>query len=113
MVSPRDGSALHIGSSTRRAARRCVHGTAILVFKRCACGEIVPLEIEIWPSATLFEAGSTLQLTIQGHDAARYPAFGHRKLVNRGWHTIFTGGPYDSHLTVPLNTSEATEIAVT
>ena len=66
-------------------------------------GEIVPLEIEIWPSATLFEAGSTLQLTIQGHDAAKYPAFGHRKLVNRGWHTIFTGGPYDSCLAVPLN----------
>jgi uncharacterized protein len=66
-------------------------------------GDIVPVEIEIWPSATLFETGSTLQLTIQGHDAARYPAFGHRKLVNRGWHTIFTGGPYDSSITVPMN----------
>jgi predicted acyl esterase len=71
-------------------------------------GEIVPLEIEIWPSATLFEPGSSLQLTIQGHDAARYPAFRHGKLVNRGWHTIFTGGPYDSCLVVPLNTTEAT-----
>jgi predicted acyl esterase len=71
-------------------------------------GEIVPLEIEIWPSATLFEPGSSLQLTIQGHDAARYPAFRHRKLVNRGWHTIFTGRPYDSCLVFPLNTTEAT-----
>jgi predicted acyl esterase len=67
-------------------------------------GDIVPLEIEIWPSATLFEMGSTLQLTIQGHDAARYPGFAHRELVNRGRHTIFTGGPYDSCLTIPLNT---------
>ena len=66
-------------------------------------GEVVPLEVEIWPSATLLEAGSTLQLTIQGHDAGKYPAFGHRKLVNQGWHTIFTGGPYDSSLTVALN----------
>jgi predicted acyl esterase len=66
-------------------------------------GDIVPLEIEIWPSATIFEAGSILQLTIQGHDAARYPGFGHRDLVNRGRHTIFTGGSYDSCLTVPLN----------
>jgi predicted acyl esterase len=66
-------------------------------------GDVVPLEIEIWPSATLFEGGSTLQLTIQGHDAARYPGFGHRKLVNRGLHTIFTGGRYDSCLVVPLN----------
>ncbi len=70
-------------------------------------GDIVPVEIEIWPSATLFEAGSTLRLTIQGHDAARYPAFGHRKLVNRGWHTIFTGGSYDSYLVVPLNNRRA------
>lgn len=66
-------------------------------------GDIVPLEIEVWPSATVFEAGSTLQLTIQGHDAAKYPAFRHRNLVNRGWHTVFTGGRYDSCLSVPLN----------
>ena len=66
-------------------------------------GDIVPLEIEILPSATLFEAGSSLQLTIQGHDAAKYPAFGHRKVVNRGFHSIFTGERYDSFLTIPLN----------
>ena len=65
--------------------------------------EIVPLEIEIWPSSTLFEAGSTLQVAIKGHDAAKYPAFGHRKLVNRGLHTIFTGGRYEAHLVIPVN----------
>jgi predicted acyl esterase len=64
--------------------------------------EPVPLEIELWPSATFFETGSTLRLTIQGHDAARYPGFRHRKLVNRGRHTVSTGGRYDSCLTVPL-----------
>jgi predicted acyl esterase len=80
--------------------------------QKVLCGEIVALEIEIWPSATLFEAGSTLQLTIQGHDAASYPAFRHRRLVNRGWHTIFTGGPHDSHLTIPWNTPEVTEISL-
>jgi len=67
--------------------------------------EVVPVEIEFWPSATSFEAGSTLQLAIQGHDAARYPAFGHRRLVNSGWHTIFAGGAYDSFLVVPVNGS--------
>jgi len=64
-------------------------------------GEIVPMEIEIWPSATIFEAGSILELTILGHDAVKYPAFRHEKLVNRGWHTIFTGGKFDSVLIVP------------
>ena len=66
-------------------------------------GAIVPVEIEIWPSATLFEAGSTLQLTIQGQDADIYPGFAHRTHVNHGLHTIFAGGPYDSCLAVPLN----------
>jgi uncharacterized protein len=69
--------------------------------------EIVPLEIEIWPSSTLFEAGSTLQISIQGHDAAKYPAFGHRRLVNHGLHSIFTGGRFDSHLVIPVNQSRS------
>jgi predicted acyl esterase len=76
-------------------------------------GEIVPLEIEIWPSATLFEPGSSLQVTVQGNDAARYPGFRHRKLVNRGFHTIFTGGSYDSWLAVPLNKSNSAELSLT
>ena len=66
-------------------------------------GHIVPVEIEIWPSATIFEANSSLQVTIQSHDGAKYPAWGHRRLVNRGWHTIFTGGQYDSCLVAQLN----------
>ena len=33
--------------------------------------ETVPSEIEIWPSSTLFESGSMLQVVIQGHDAAK------------------------------------------
>lgn len=66
-------------------------------------GEIVPVEIEIWPSATLFEPGSTLQLVIRGNDAAPYPAFRHQQLVNRGHHSIFTGRRYDPCFTVPLN----------
>ena len=86
---------------SRSTALRPWHSHARI--EKLQSGDIVPLEIEIWPSATLFEAGSTLQLMIQGHDAARYPGFGHRELVNRGWHTIFTGGQYDSCLTVPLN----------
>jgi predicted acyl esterase len=69
--------------------------------------QIVPLEIEIWPSSTLFEGGSMLQIAIQGHDAAKYPAFGHRELVNHGRHSIFTGGRYDSHLVIPANQSSS------
>ena len=37
------------------------------------------------------QSGSSLQVTIQGHDAAKYPAFGHRDLVNAGFAHHFPG----------------------
>ena len=69
-------------------------------------GEIVPVEIEIWPSSTLFERGEKLQVIVQGSDFNMYPGqgatYGHMASVNRGAHIIHTGGAYDSHLLVPL-----------
>jgi len=63
--------------------------------------EIVPVEIEILASSTLFEPGSSLAVEVLGHDAARYPVFRHGRTVNRGYHTIYTGGRFDWHLLVP------------
>lgn len=69
-------------------------------------GEIVPLEIEIWPSGTRFEAGETLRLVIQGRDIYDYPKPSvyarHEDLVNRGHHVIYSGGAHDSHLLIPI-----------
>jgi putative CocE/NonD family hydrolase len=69
-------------------------------------GEVVPVEIEIWPSGTLFQAGETLRLVIQGHDLHTYPenAFAQRHAwtVNTGRHVLHTGGRYDSHLLIPV-----------
>jgi uncharacterized protein len=78
-----------------------------------APGEIVPAEVEIWPSATLFRAGESIVVQVRGTDiplerimgvppeqwAKRYQ---HRETANTGRHTIHTGGPYDSHLLVPV-----------
>jgi predicted acyl esterase len=64
--------------------------------------EIVPVEIEILASSTLFEEGSTLQVDVLGHDADRYPVFKHQPTVNHGWHSIHSGGTYDSHLLMPV-----------
>lgn len=63
-------------------------------------GEVIPVEIELLPSSTFFEAGSTLRLIVQGQELLDYAGFGHDELVNRGLHRIFTGGQYDSHLIV-------------
>jgi predicted acyl esterase len=64
--------------------------------------EIVRADIEVWASATAFEAGSILQLDVLGTDAARYPAFRHRACINLGEHRIHAGGAFDSQLLVPL-----------
>jgi len=68
--------------------------------------EIVPVEIEIWPSSTLFEKGEKIRVVVAGSDLCMYPGqiatYGHYQLVNRGEHVIYTGGKYDSHLLVPV-----------
>jgi predicted acyl esterase len=74
--------------------------------RKLAPGEIVPLEIEIWPSGTRFEAGETLRLVVQGSDIYNYPkptmCDRHEDTVNRGRHLLFTGGQHNSFLLVPV-----------
>jgi putative CocE/NonD family hydrolase len=69
-------------------------------------GEIVPVDIEILPSSTLFERGEKLRVVVQGSDIYYYLTesliTGHRSTVNKGEHVIYTGGKYDSHLLVPV-----------
>jgi predicted acyl esterase len=69
-------------------------------------GEIVPVDIEIWPSGTLYERGEKLRVVVQGSDIHAFPEESHTnehtETVNRGVHIIHTGGKYDSHLLVPV-----------
>ncbi|HEY3585843.1 MAG TPA: CocE/NonD family hydrolase, partial [Myxococcaceae bacterium] len=69
-------------------------------------GEVVEVEIEIWPSGTRFAAGEQLKLIVQGSDIQKYPqgvvSMGHSVTRNRGTHVIHTGGPYESWLLVPV-----------
>lgn len=64
------------------------------------------LEIEILPSGTLFEAGETLLLVVQGSDIKRYRKplvyARHEDTVNNGPQIIHTGGRFDSYLRIPL-----------
>jgi uncharacterized protein len=75
-------------------------------------GEPVPVEIEIWPSSTLFRAGETLRVVVQGSDVykeglPRLPFARHEATRNRGVHIIHTGGQYDSHLLAAVVPQEA------
>ena len=76
-------------------------------------GEIVPVEIEIWPSSTLFRNGETLAVTVQGGEFSYTRSnplpvkhgrisTGHSRLVNSGRHIIHMGGTYNSHLLLPV-----------
>ncbi len=71
-------------------------------------GEAVPVEIEVWPSSTLFEAGETLRLIVKGRDIYRerpspmLPWLLHEDTRSAGTHVLHTGGRYDSHLLVPF-----------
>lgn len=70
-------------------------------------GDVVPVEIEIWPSSTNFHAGESLRVVIQGTEVQQYPpgvvAMGHSVTRNRGVHVLHTGGRrFDSYLMVPV-----------
>jgi len=69
--------------------------------KKLTPGEIVPVEIALLPSSTLFRKGESLRLYIQGHDLVDNPNIGYSLLINKGGHVIYTGGKYDSYLQVP------------
>jgi predicted acyl esterase len=65
------------------------------------------VEIELWPSSTLFRASETLRLVVQDSDICTEAAPGlpfarHERLRRPGRLTIRTGGRYDSHLLVPI-----------
>ncbi|MBL0419194.1 CocE/NonD family hydrolase [Ramlibacter sp. AW1] len=69
-------------------------------------GECVPVDIEIWASSTLFRAGESLRVVVQGHDyfelTPKGPMLGHNDLRNEGTHILRTGGRYDAHLLMPV-----------
>jgi len=66
-------------------------------------GEIVPVDIEILSSSTLFHAGESLRLVISGSEIIyRSTGCRHEETVNRGKHLVYVGGQYDSHLLVPI-----------
>ena len=66
-------------------------------------GEIVPIDIEIWPTSRIWHAGEQLRVEIMG----RYERIDWFEpfdfdTVNSGNHVIHTGGRFDSFLQIPV-----------
>jgi uncharacterized protein len=70
--------------------------------KKLKPGEIVPVEIALLPSSTLFRKGESLAVQIQGRSAIDHPLLYYDWLINKGRHVIYTGGKYDSFLQIPV-----------
>jgi putative CocE/NonD family hydrolase len=71
-----------------------------------APGQVVPVEIELLPSSTLFRGGEVLRLDVQGHWFwRRSPFFGMFPAAYQASPpatvVLHLGGPADSHLLVP------------
>ncbi|KAM6529736.1 hypothetical protein FALCPG4_007864 [Fusarium falciforme] len=68
--------------------------------------EVVPIDIEILPTSTLFRSGETLRVKIQGNDCFRHSTPDvvqfHERTVNQGKHYIYTGPFYESYLVLPV-----------
>lgn len=72
---------------------------------RLTAGEVVPVDIEIWPSGTHFDAGEGMRLVIAGKDIYDYPKPSvyarHEDLRNEGRQTLYMGGDHPARLLIP------------
>ena len=64
-------------------------------------GEIIPLDIALYPSSTFFAAGEALQLIVSPREVIPSPPYFKDVSFNRGLYVIHVGGDFDSHLLVP------------
>ena len=69
--------------------------------QKLKAGEIVPVEIELYPSSTFFSVGESLQLIIASDEIIPSPPYRKSVECNHGRHVLHFGGNYDSHLLVP------------
>ncbi|KAL2839806.1 hydrolase CocE/NonD family protein [Aspergillus pseudoustus] len=68
-------------------------------------GQIVPLDISIWPYGIIFEEGDVLCVTISGYHPNEHcrPTDPRPELRNQGTHKFYSGGDeYDSFLLLPF-----------
>lgn len=70
--------------------------------KPLAPGEVVPVDIALYPSSTFFAAGETLELIVASDEIIPSPPYRKDVSFNRGTHVIHCGGACDSHLLVPV-----------
>jgi hypothetical protein len=75
------------------------------VEEKISAGNVVCLEIPLWPSGMIFQAGEALRLEVKGHEVClpEFPALDRVPTnLNRGKHVVYSGNDYPSSVTLPL-----------
>ncbi|KAM0787294.1 hypothetical protein ACM66B_007070 [Microbotryomycetes sp. NB124-2] len=67
-------------------------------------GEIVKLEIPLWPAGMVFDAGEAIELHVAGHSMRlpEFPPLAGLHDENAGEHTVHTGGQHQSFVVLPF-----------
>jgi len=66
-------------------------------------GEIVKVDVEIWPTSMVFKKGHRLRLDVQPRDGVGSQGYMHYHAdYNSGRNTIHAGGQYESYLLLPV-----------
>ena len=73
-------------------------GTSELFLKP---GEIIPVDIELYPSSTFFTADESIQLILSADEIIPSPPYKKSAVINSGNHVLHYGGKYDSYILVP------------
>jgi hypothetical protein len=64
-------------------------------------GEIVPVDIELYPSSTFVTVAETLQLIVASYEIIPSVLYRKDASCNHGNHVLHFGGEYDSYLLIP------------
>jgi hypothetical protein len=66
-------------------------------------GEIVKVDVEIWPTSMVFRKGHRIRLDIQPRDGVGSASYMHYHAdYNTGTNTVYAGGEYESYLLLPV-----------
>ncbi|MEN0066187.1 MAG: CocE/NonD family hydrolase [Myxococcota bacterium] len=94
-----------IAAAMRQTADNSIEWLPQLTFRErqpLGVGEVVELAIEVYPHATLFRAGESLELIIAGHEIAKTRPLIKDLSANRGTHVVHAGSSRPSYLLVPV-----------
>jgi uncharacterized protein len=106
------GQPVPVGKGWLRASHRALDPTQSLPFRPFHAhtrrawlkpGEVVRLDVEIWPTSMVFRKGHRIRLDIQPRDGVGSAPYTHYAAdYNSGTNTILAGGAHASYLLLPV-----------